>query len=139
MERSFGLLKPDCLKRGLEKDVIALIESAGLDIVAMKKVRLTRAQVDAIWPGCKPMAFHEEMVVFSTSNDCMVFIVEGEDAIGRLSALVGHYDPRLAEAGTIRHRFGISLMENIIHSSFDAEMYQRESSMFFDGTQKLGQ
>ncbi len=132
MERSFGLLKPDCLQRGLQKEVIALIESAGLKIVAMKTVRLTRAQVDAIWPGCKPMGFYEEMVAFSSSSDCIVFIAEGENAIGRLSALLGHYDPTQAEEATIRFRFGTSLMENIAHSSSDTEAYQKESSLFFD-------
>lgn len=111
--------------------MLALIESSGLEIVAMKTVRLTRAQVDAIWPSCKPMAFHEEMVSFSTSNDCIVFIAQGENAISRLSALLGHYDPAKAEKGTIRFKFGTSLMENITHSSCDTETYQKESSLFF--------
>lgn len=131
MKRVFGLLKPDCLKRGLENEVINLIETAGLNIVAMKMVRLTRTHVDAIWPGCKPMEFYEEMVAFSTSNDCIVFIAEGENAIARLSALVGHHDPTQAEGGTIRSRFGTSFMENIAHSSSDTEAYQKESSLFF--------
>lgn len=131
MERAFGLLKPDCLLRGLEQEVIALIESTGLRIVAMKVVRLTRAHVGAIWPDCKPMAFYEEMVEFSTSHDSIVFLVEGEDANERLSYLVGHYDPAQAEEGTIRSRFGTSVMENIVHSSSGTETYQKESSLFF--------
>lgn len=131
MEHSFGLLKPDCLKRGIAEKVLALIESSGLEIIAMKTVRLTRAQVDAIWPSCKPMEFFEEMVSFSTSNDCIVFIAEGENAISRLSALLGHYDPALAEAGTVRFLFGTSLMENIAHSSGDTEAHRKESSLFF--------
>ena len=132
MERSFGLLKPDCLKRGLEAQVLALIESFGFKIVAIKTVRLTRAHVDAIWPSCKQMAFYEEMVAFSTSDDSIVFIVEGRDVISRLTALVGHYDPAKACSGTIRHLFGTSLMENIIHSSYDIETYQTEVSLFFE-------
>ncbi len=131
MERSFGLLKPDCLKRGLDKKVLALIESSGLEIVAVKTVRLTRAHVNAIWPTCKPMAFYEKMVEFSTSGDCIVFIAQGENAISRLTALVGHYDPAKARKGTVRRLFGKSLMENIIHSSSDTKTYKTEMSMFF--------
>ena len=80
------------------------------------------------------MAFYEEMVKFSTSDDCIVFIVQGENAISRLTALVGHYDPAKAREGTIRRLLGTSLMENIIHSSSDTETYKKEASMFFDSS-----
>ena len=132
MERSFGLLKPDCLKRGLDREIFALIESSGLEIVAVKTVRLTRAHVDTVWPTCKPMVFYEKMVEFSTSSDCIVFIAQGENAIPRLTALVGHHDPAKARKGTIRQLFGTSLMENIIHSSSNTETYKTEASMFFE-------
>ncbi len=131
MERAFGLLKPDCLKRRLEKEVIAIIQLTGLKVVAMKIVRLTRSQVAALWPGCQPMAFYEEMVEFSTSDDSMVLLVEGGNANKRLTDIVGHYDPTQAKTGTIRARFGTSPMENIIHSSSDPESYEKESSLFF--------
>ena len=131
MEHSFGLLKPDCLKRGIEKEVLALVESAGLRIVAMKRVRLTRQQVDAVWPSCKREDFYEDMVEFSTSGDCIVFIVEGENAINRLKDIVGHYEPSMAKEGTIRHLFGTSARENIIHSSKNEETYKKEKALFF--------
>ena len=132
MERSFGLLKPDCLKRGITKEVLALVESSGLKIVAMKTVRLTRESVDAIWPSCRQMDFYGDMVEFSTSGDCVVFIVEGSNAVNRLTNLVGHYDPARAKEGTIRRLFGTSAMENVIHSASDVTMYQKERSLFFD-------
>lgn len=137
MEHSFGLLKPDCLKRGLEGEVLALIESSGLKIVAMKTVRLTRENVDVIWPSCRPMEFYDDMVEFSTSGDCIVFIVEGNDALQRLTHLVGHHDPAKAEEGTIRRSFGTSAMENIIHSVSDTNAYDKEKSLFFQEEQKL--
>ena len=90
--------------------MLALIESFGFEIVAIKTMRLTRAHVDAIWPSCKQMAFYEEMVTFSTSDDSIVFIVERRDVISRLTVLVGHYDPVKACAGTIRHLLGTSRM-----------------------------
>jgi nucleoside-diphosphate kinase len=131
LERSFGLLKPDCLQRGLEREVLALVRSSGLEIVAIKTVRLTRDHVDAIWPSCRTMEFYEDMVEFSTSGDSIVFIVQGKDAIRRLTALVGHYIPAKAKKGTVRQLFGTSAMENIIHSSSDTKTYRGEKSLFF--------
>lgn len=131
MERSLGLLKPDCLKRGLEKEALVLVESSGLKIVAMQRVRLTREHVDLVWPSCQQMDFYEDMVEFSTSGDSLVFLVEGDNALDRLSALVGHYDPIQAEERTIRRLFGTSAMENIIHSSLDQETYEEEKALFF--------
>lgn len=77
------------------------------------------------------MEFYEDMVEFSVSGDCIMFIVEGENAIDRLNRLVGHYDPARAEEGTIRKLFGRSPMENIIHSSLDRDAYKEESTRFF--------
>lgn len=132
MERSFGLLKPDCLKRGITKEVLILIESSGLKIVAMKTIRLTKENVDTIWPSCRSMEFYDSMVEFSITGDCLVFIVEGDNAIGRLTTLVGHYEPTKAKKGTIRRLFGTSAMENVIHSASDVDMYEKEKSLFFD-------
>ena len=131
MEQSFGLLKPDCLKRGLEGEVFALIKSSGLRLIAVRRVRLTEENVGVIWPSCTGEDFYEEMVRFSTSGDSIVFIVEGEGAIDRLTKLVGHYDPMKAEKGTIRQLLGASAMENIIHSTSDAKTHEREMAIFF--------
>ena len=97
MDRSFGLLKPDCLKRGFEGEVFKMIENAGLSIITSKRVRLTEDQVAGVWPTCVGEPFYQEMLEFSLSGDSIVFIVEGDNAIDRLSNLVGHYDPKIAK------------------------------------------
>ncbi len=127
---SFGLLKPDCLKRGIEKEVLATIEAVGLEIVAIKRVRLTRKEVDIIWTPLLTESYYEEFLEFSLSGDCIVFIVKGDDAIARLNDLVGHYEPMRAEKSTIRHQFGRSAMENVIHGAGE-EMFRKEASLFF--------
>ena len=131
MDYSFGLLKPDCLKRGLEKQVLAEIEAAGLNIIAQKRIRLTKHGVALIWPTCRFAPFYEKMVEFSLSGDCLVFIVRGKDAINRLNSLVGYHEPSQAGKDTIRYRFGTSSMENIIHSAQDEERFRKEASLFF--------
>ena len=131
MEYSFGLLKPDCLKRGIEKEVLAIIEAIGLEIVAIKRVRLTKKEVDVIWAPCLIEDFYEELLKFSLSDYCMAFVVKGDDAIARLNDLVGHYEPTQEERDTIRYRFGRSVMENVIHSSATEELFWREVLLFF--------
>lgn len=131
MNYSFGLLKPDCLKRGLEKKILAEIETIGLRIIAVKRVRLTKKEVDAIWSSCIRENFYEEFLKFSTSGDCIVFIAKGDDAIVKLSNFVGHWDPKRAKKHTIRHRYGTSAMENVIHSSATKEAFWKEVSLFF--------
>ena len=131
MNYSFGLLKPDCLKRGIEKKVLAIIEAAGLEIIAIKRVRLTKKEVDIIWSSLSKEDFYEEFLKFCLSGDCMVFIVKGHDAIVKLNDLVGHWDPKRAEKHTIRHQYGTSVMENVIHSSATEEAFWKEVSLFF--------
>lgn len=131
MKYSFGLLKPDCVKRDLVQEVFKMIELAGLKIIASKRVRLTREQVAGVWPTCVGEYFYEEMVKFSLSGDSIVFVAEGDNAIDRLSDLVGHRDPAIAKEGTIRGRFATSLTENVIHSALNVETFWEEVALFF--------
>ena len=130
MNYSFGLLKPDCLKRGIKKEILAVIEANGLKIVATKRVRLTKKEVDIIWNLCNE-DFYEEFLKFSLSGDCVVFIVKGNNAIVRLNDLIGHWDPKQTEKHTIRHQYGTSAMENVIHGSATEEKFWKETSLFF--------
>lgn len=135
MDYAFGLLKPDCLKRSIEKDVLAVIKALGLEIIAGKLARLTKKEIDIIWAPCIGEYFYEDMLDFSMSGDSLVFIVRGQDAINRLTKLVGHYEPALAEPDSIRHRFGVSAMENVIHSTANEETFWTEALLFFDKTE----
>ncbi|BFT95192.1 MAG: nucleoside-diphosphate kinase [Minisyncoccus archaeiphilus] len=128
---SFGLLKPDCISRNLENNIFFLIELNNLNIIAFKKVRLSDNEVEIIWPACKFESYYREMIDFSISEDSIVFIVKGEYAIERLNELVGHYNPEMAKIGTIRKKFGISCMRNIIHSVDSEEIFKKHAALFF--------
>lgn len=131
MNYSFVLLKPDCLERGIEKEVLTAIVTVGLKILAIKRVRLTKKEVDVVWAPCVNEDFYGELLEFSLSGDCLVCIVKGDDVITRLNDLVGHYEPTQTKKHTIRYRFGISIMENVIHSTATEELFWREVSLFF--------
>lgn len=79
MSYAFGLLKPDCVKRGLVQEVMNIITLAGLQVVASKRVRLTKGQCAIVWPVCTKQTYWEEMLEFSLSEDSVVFIVKGDN------------------------------------------------------------
>lgn len=131
MAYSSGLLKPDCPRRGLEAQVLAAIEKAGLKVIVSKRVRLTEAQIAVVYEGCLGEIFYPELLDFFLSGDCLAFIVEGEDAIARLNRLVGYHEPSLAEPNSIRGRFGLSVKENAIHGTEDETAFRKEVELFF--------
>jgi nucleoside-diphosphate kinase len=108
-----------------------MIRSIGLEIVSMKRVRLTREIVNTIWPTLLEKEFYGDFLKYCTSGDCVAFIVRGDDAINRLNDLVGHWDPRLVQENTIRHRFAASIMETIIHSTADEKTFWKEVALFY--------
>jgi len=132
MGYSSGLLKPDCLKRGIEQKVLAAIEATGLRVVAAKRVRLTEKQIAIVYKGCVGEIFYPELLAFFLSSDCMFFIVEGHDAINVLNRAVGHQEPTIAEEESMRHQFGLSVKENIIHGTETKETFWEEVLLFFD-------
>jgi len=129
---SFGLLKPDCIERGIEKEVLATIEPTGLKILVVKIVTLTQKEIDIVYERCKSKDFYEKMSKFLSSGRCLAFIAEGTDAIRRLNDLVGHFDPMKAKEGSLRRCFGKSPTRNIIHSSMNEQSFWREVLLFFN-------
>ncbi len=130
MDYSFGLLKPDCLKRGLTNTVMTEIEKSGLEVVAFRQVMLTERDVEIIWSPCVGQSFYPQMLRFSLSGECGVFLVKGHNAIKALNELVGFYDPEQG-GPSIRRRFGTSKMENVIHSTSDMKTRLLETALFF--------
>lgn len=131
MKYSFGMLKPDCIERKLEKEVFEKIESAGLIVLATRRVLLMQEQIDIIYSCCNPSDFYQEMSAFLMSGECEVFIVKGNDAINRLNYLVGYRNPLLADEGTIRRCFGENMRRNVIHSTSNELTFWREVVLFF--------
>ncbi len=132
MENSLGILKPDCLRRGLEEKVLSIIKASGLRVVKSKKVPLTEEEVRIIWNPCANEWFFPDLIEFMTSSEVIVFVVEGVDAIKKLNDLVGSSNPAKSEKNTIRYRYGISKKENTIHSSLDEKEYIKEYNLLFN-------
>ncbi|MGF1606745.1 MAG: nucleoside-diphosphate kinase [Rhodothalassiaceae bacterium] len=138
LEHSLSILKPDATRRNLTGKINAMIEEAGLRIVAQKRLRLTQDQAEAFYAVHKQRAFFGDLVSFMTSGPVVVQVVEGEDAVAAYRKLMGATNPVDAEEGTIRRQYAENIEANSVHGSDSAENAQREISFFFAQTDITG-
>lgn len=138
IERTFSILKPDVTRRNLTGAVNALIEKAGLRIVAQKRIWMTRGQAETFYGVHRERPFFGELVEFMTSAPVVVQVLEGENAIARYREVMGATNPANAAEGTIRKTFALSVGENSAHGSDAAETAAIEIAQFFSGNEIAG-
>ena len=131
IERTFSIIKPDATARNLTGAINALIEKAGLRIVAQKRIRMTREQAETFYAVHKARPFFGELVDFMTSGPVVVQVLEGEGAVLKHRDVMGATDPAKATAGTIRKEFAASIEANAVHGSDAPETAAFEISFFF--------
>ena len=138
IERTFSILKPDVTRRNLTGAVNAMIEKAGLRIVAQRRVYMTRAQAETFYAVHKARPFFGELVETMVAGPVVVQVLEGENAIKAYRDVLGATDPAKAEAGTIRKEHAISVGENSAHGSDAVETAQLEIAQWFAGNDIVG-
>ena len=138
VERTFSIIKPDATKRNLTGAVNALIEKAGLRIVAQKRVRITREQAETFYGVHRERPFFGELVEFMTSGPVVVQVLEGEGAIAKYRDVMGATDPKKAADGTIRKVHAQSIGENSVHGSDAPDTAAKEIAQFFSGNEIVG-
>ena len=138
IERTFSILKPDATARNLTGAINAMIEQAGLRIIAQKRVRITREQAETFYGVHRERPFFRELVEFMTSGPVVVQVLEGEGAIAKYRDVMGATDPAKAAAGTIRKEHAKSIGENSVHGSDAAETAAIEIAQFFAGNEIVG-
>src|SRR3954447_12705378 len=138
VERTFSILKPDATERNLTGAINAIIEKAGLRIVAQKRVRITRQQAEQFYSVHKERPFFGELVQFMTSGPVVVQVLEGENAIAKYREVMGATDPAKAADGTIRKVHAKSVGENSVHGSDATDTAAREIAQFFPSKEIVG-
>jgi nucleoside-diphosphate kinase len=138
VERTFSILKPDATERNLTGAINAMIEKAGLRIVAQKRVQITKAQAEQFYGVHKARPFFGELVEFMISAPVVVQVLEGENAIAKYREVMGATDPAKADANTIRKVHAKSIGENSVHGSDSAENAAIEIGQFFAGNEIVG-
>jgi nucleoside-diphosphate kinase len=138
LERTFSILKPDATARNLTGAINAVIEKAGLRIVAQKRIQMSRAQAETFYAVHKARPFFGELVEFMTSGPVVVQVLEGENAIAKYREIMGATDPAKAADGTIRKLYANSVGENSVHGSDAVETAAQEIAQFFSGNEIVG-
>lgn len=138
IERTFSILKPDATARNLTGAINAMIEKAGLRIIAQKRVRMSRAEAETFYAVHRERPFFGELVSFMTSGPVVVQVLEGENAIARYRDVMGATDPAKAADGTIRKVHAKSITENSVHGSDAPETAVKEIGQFFSGNEIVG-
>ena len=131
IENTFSILKPDATRRNMTGAINAVIEKAGLNIIAQKRVRWTRAQAEKFYEEHKARPFFGELVTFMTSGPIVLQVLSGENAIAKYRDVMGATDPKEAKEGTIRKLFAVSKGENSSHGSDSPAAAEREIGMNF--------
>jgi len=137
-ERTFSILKPDATERNLTGAINAIIEKAGLRIVAQKRVRISREQAEKFYAVHRERPFFRELVEFMISGPVIVQVLEGDKAITRYREVMGATDPAKASDGTIRKVHARSIGENSVHGSDAPDTAMREIAQFFSDNEIVG-
>ena len=137
-ERTFSIIKPDATERNLTGKVIDKLESAGLRVVASKRIRMTRQQAEGFYAVHKERPFFGELVDFMISGPVVVQVLQGENAVAKNREVMGATNPKDAKPGTIRADFARSVGENSVHGSDAAETAKEEIAFFFKPDEIVG-
>ncbi len=130
-ERTFSILKPDATRRNITGKINAVIEGAGLRIIAQRRVRLTEAQAKTFYEVHKDRPFYGELVSQMTAEPVVVQVLEGDNAVARYREVMGATNPEQAADGTIRKLFALSIGENSVHGSDSLDNAGIEIAQFF--------
>jgi len=138
LERTFSIIKPDATRRNLTGKVTAMLEDAGLRVVASKRIRMTREQAEGFYGVHRERPFFNDLVTFMMSGPVVVQVLEGEDAVARNREVMGATNPANAAEGTIRKTFAESIEANSVHGSDSPENAKIEIDYFFAPDEIVG-
>ncbi len=132
MERTFVMIKPDAVKRGLIGNIINKIENKGLKIIGMNFFTLSEKQAKELYFEHKEKEFFEDLIEFATSGPVITMIVEGGKAVEVVRNIIGNTDPAEALPGTIRGDYALDIGRNCVHAADSLSNAEREYSIFFE-------
>ncbi len=131
LERTFCLVKPDGVQRGLVGQIVGRFEARGLKLVGLKLVRISRPLAEEYYVEHKGKPFFPGLVAYVTAGPAVAMLWEGANAVAVVRKTMGATDPAKAEPGTIRADFGLTVERNVVHGSDSVESARREAALFF--------
>lgn len=138
MERTLSLIKPDGVAKNLIGEVIKRFETAGIKVVAIKKLHLTQNQAEGFYAVHKERPFFGSLTEFMTSGPIVAMVLEGDDVIAKNRKLMGATNYKEAEEGTIRKDYATDIEKNVVHGSDAPETAAFEIGYFFNSMEIVG-
>ncbi len=138
IERTFSIIKPDATARNLTGKIAAMLEAAGLRIIAQKRLHMTRTQAEGFYAVHKARPFFGELCDYMISGPVVVQVLQGDNAIARNREVMGATDPAKAADGTIRKTYGEGIERNCVHGSDAPETAAQEIAYFFAEIEIVG-
>ncbi|MDD9802792.1 MAG: nucleoside-diphosphate kinase [Deltaproteobacteria bacterium] len=137
LERTLSIVKPDAVRRGATGEILQRFESAGLSIIALKKLRMSEELARGFYAVHRERPFYGDLVKFMCSGPVVVSVLQGAEAIAKNRALMGPTDSTQAPPGTIRGDFGTDIEQNAVHGSDGPETARAEIAYFFNASEIL--
>ena len=138
MSRTFSIIKPDATRRNLTGKINAVIEEAGLRIVAQRRIKMSQAQAEQFYGVHKERPFFGELVSQMTAEPVVVQVLEADNAVPKYREVMGATNPEQAAEGTLRKLFALNIGENSVHGSDSDENAAIEIAQFFSDDQIVG-
>jgi nucleoside-diphosphate kinase len=138
VERTLSIIKPDATRRNKTGAINAVIEEAGLRIVAQKRIMLSEGQAEGFYAVHRERPFFRDLVSFMLTGPVVVQVLEGDNAVAKYRDVMGATNPANAAPGTIRKLFAESIEANSVHGSDSLENAQREIEFFFNDQEIVG-
>jgi len=133
LERTLSIIKPDGVKKALIGESVSRFEKAGIEIVAMKMLRMTKDEAKGFYAVHRERPFFESLTDFMSSGPVVVMVLRGEDVISRNREIMGATNPAEAARGTIRADFATDIEKNTVHGSDSPATAEEEIAYFFSG------
>ena len=131
IEQTLSIIKPDAVKRNLENEIKEIFKNNRFNILKEKKIQITKSEAEQFYKVHETKPFYKDLCAYLSSGPIVVMVLEKEDALLDNRKLMGATNPKDAEEGTIRKKYGISIDKNSVHGSDSVENAKIEIDFFF--------
>ena len=135
MNRTFSIIKPDATKRNITGSINKIIEENNLNIVAQKRIKLSKEKAEGFYSIHKDKPFFNDLIEYMTSGPVIVQVLQGENAVENYRRIMGATNPENAENGTIRKEYALNIQENSVHGSDSDANAKIEINYFFEDSE----
>ena len=132
IEQTLSIIKPDAVERNLDREIKEIFIHKGFNIVKEKKIQITKPEAEQFYKVHETKPFYNDLCSYLSSGPIVVMVLEKEDAVMANRDLMGATDPKKAEEGTLRKKYGVSIDKNSVHGSDSVENAKIEINFFFD-------